>query len=220
MNMELHKLPDQLVDSVYSPDLDDIAFELSEIGLDRFLDKGFIKELPVVGVIARIFKDSLDMRNRIFLAKVARFLFRLKDLTKEQNKAFEEKIRNDPNLKKKIGQTLVLILERLDDLEKPGMLGKCFACYLSNKITFSEFRRLSSAIDLAFIDDLNALLGAAAESNEFLNDLKENLARTGLIRFQGSGELGGGDEVSYFLSPLGQLFVDIMTNKLDKVLTL
>ena len=116
--MELHKLPNQLVDSVYSPDLDDIAFEISEIGLDQFLDKDFIKELPVVGVIARIFKDSLDMRNRIFLAKVARFLFRLKDVTKEQNKAFEEKIRNDPNLKRKVGQTLVLILERLDNLEK------------------------------------------------------------------------------------------------------
>ncbi|WP_419655803.1 hypothetical protein Dvar_49040 [Desulfosarcina variabilis str. Montpellier] len=218
--MELHKLPNQLVDSVYSPDLDDIAFEISEIGLDQFLDKDFIKELPVVGVIARIFKDSLDMRNRIFLAKVARFLFRLKDVTKEQNKAFEEKIRNDPNLKRKVGQTLVLILERLDNLEKPDMVGKCFACYLSNKITFSQFRRLSSAIDLAFIDDLNALLGIADASDEFLKNTKENLAMTGFIRFQGGGEMNGGDKISYFLSPLGQLFIDIMTDKLDKVLTL
>ena len=218
--MELHNLPDKLVDSVYSSDLDDIAFELSEIGLDQFLDKDFIKELPVVGVIARIFKDSLDMRHRIFLAKVARFLFRLKDVTKEQNKAFEAKIRNDPNLKKKVGQTLVLILERLDGLEKPDMVGKCFACYLSNIITFSQFRRLASAIDLAFIDDLNALLGTAAESDEFLNDPKENLVRTGLIRFQGSGKQGAGDKISYFITPLGQLFIDIMTDKLDKALIL
>ena len=89
--MELHKLPDQLVDSISSPDLGDIAFELSEIGLDQFLDKGFIKELPVVGVIARIFKDSLDMRNRIFLAKVARFLFRLRDVTKSKTKRSRKK---------------------------------------------------------------------------------------------------------------------------------
>lgn len=218
--MELHKLPDKLVDSVYSPDLGDIAYELSEIGLDQFLDEGFINGLPVVGAIAKIFKVSLDMRNRIFLAKVAKFLFRLRDVTKEQNKVFEEKIRNDPKLKKKVGQTLVLILERLDDLEKSDMIGKCFACYLSNKITFSQFRRLSSAIDLAFIDDLNALIGTAAESNESLMNPKENLARTGFIRFQGSGELGGGDEISYFLSPLGQLFIDIMADKLDNVLTL
>ncbi len=218
--MELRKLPDQLVDSVYSPDLDDIAFELSEIGLDQLLDKGFLKELPVVGVIARIFKGSLDMRNRIFLAKVAKFLFSLRRVTKEQNKVFEEKIRNDQKLKKNVGQTLVLILERLDDLEKPDMVGKCFACYLSNKITFSQFRRLSRAIDLAFIDDLNALIGRAVESNEFLNNPEENLAKTGFIKFHGGGELGGSDEISYLLSPLGQLFVDIMNDKLDSVVTL
>ena len=218
--MELQKLPEKLVDSVYSPELTDIVLELSEIGLDQLLDEGLIRDLPVVGVIAKIFKAGLDIRDRIFLAKVAKFLFKLKEVPEEHRTSFKKRICEDPNFKRKVGQTLVLLLERLDDFKKPDIVGKCFACYLSNKITFPEFRRISSAIELAFIDDLNELLGERLEKCSFVIDSKENLVRTGLTRIQGSGALGGGDEIYYFLSPLGQLFVNIMTDKLDQTLTI
>ena len=217
--MELQKLPDQLVDSVYSPELIDIAVELSDVGIDQFLDDGFVKDLPVVGVIAKIFKAGLDIRDRIFIAKIAKFLFKLKEVPEKQSIIFKEKISEDQNFKKKVGQTLVLLLERLDDLEKPNIIGKCFAYYLSNKISFADFRRLSAAIELAFIDDLYALLGEHIEKSSFVIDSKENLVRTGLIRIQGSGAIGGGDEIHYFLSQLGQLFVNIMTDKVDQLMT-
>lgn len=218
--MDLQKLPDQLVESVYSPQLGDIMLELSEVGLDQLLDVGFIRDLPVVGGLAKIFKAGLDVRDRLFLAKVAKFLFGLREVPEKDRISFEKKILNDPKFKQKVGQTLVLLLDRLDDLEKPAIVGKCFSCYLSDKVTFSQFRRLSSAINLAFIDDLKALLDLKVESSGWVTDVRENLSMTGLIKIQGSGALGGGDEIYHFLSPLGRLFLNIMTDKLDQFLTI
>ena len=213
--MELQKLPEQIVDSIISPELGSIASELSEVGLDQLLDEGFIKDLPVVGLIVKIFKAGLDIRDRIFVAKVAKFLFKLAETPEKHRSSFEEKVRNDPNLKKKVGQTLVLLLERLDDLEKPDMVGICFRYYLSSKISFIQFRRLSSAIDLAFIDDLKELVDFKVERSGFI-DVKESLARTGLVRFHGSDVMGRGKEIVYVISPLGQLFLSIMTDNFDQ----
>jgi hypothetical protein len=218
--MELQELPDQVVDSVCSPELGNIGLEFAEVGLDQLLDEGFIKDLPVVGIIAKIFKTGLDIRERIFLAKVAKFLFRLGEIPEKDRNSFEQKVSNDPHFKKKVGQTLVLVLERLDDLEKPDIIGKCFGCYLSGQITLPQFRRLSSAIDLAFIDDLKELLDSKVEKSGLTMDCKENLLRTGLTRFHGSGALGGGADIFYFLSPLGKLFVNIMRDKIDEVMTI
>ncbi len=212
--MGLQSLPAKVVESVYSPELNNLALDLSEVGLDLFLDEGFIKDLPVVGTIVQLFKTGLDIRDRIFLAKVALFLFRLKEVPSKDRHSFEQKVINDAKYKKKVGLALVLILERLDDLEKPDMIAKCFSNYISNKITFTQFRRLSSAIDLAFIDDLKELLGLSVEKSRSVN---ENLARTGLVKFHDNGSLGGG-EPFYFLSPLGNLFMDIMNDKLDAIL--
>jgi hypothetical protein len=219
--MELQKLPDQLADSTYDPDIINITTDISEVGLDRLLDDGFIKDLPVIGNIAKLFKAYFNIRDRIFLAKVAKFLFKLKDVSERERRSFKDKIRNDTKLKKKVGLNLVLILERLDDFKKPDIIGKCFAYYLSNKITFEKFRRLASAIDLAFIDDIEALLDESIERTEFNINFKENLVRTGLIKFKGTNHflssLGeNSDNIHYILSPLGDLFIDIMKDNLGQ----
>lgn len=211
--LELQNLPAKIVESVYSPELSDLALDLSEVGLDTLLDAGFIKDLPAIGTIVKLFKAGGDIRDRLFLAKIAKFLFKLNEIPFEDRHVFKQKVSSDANYKKKVGQALVIILERLDDLEKPEMIGKCFSYFLLDKITFAQFRRLSSAIDLAFIDDLKGVLGLRVER---IGSFKENLARTGLVKFHDSGSINGG-EPFFFLSSLGNLFMDIMNDKLGEI---
>jgi hypothetical protein len=42
-------------------------------------------------------------------------------------------------------------------MKKPPMLAKAFAYFIKGEIQEEEFRRLASAIDLAFVDDLELL---------------------------------------------------------------
>ncbi len=212
--MEPSKLSDQIVDSVYSPELADVSFEIAELGLDELLDEGVLKDLPVIGIIVKCFKGAMDIRDRLFIIKVAKFLFKIRNAKEKDREKFRKKISIDAKLKRKVGDTLVLLLDRLDDLEKPDLIAKCFVCYLSDKITFGEFKRLSSAIDLAFLDDLKILSGSNIETDSFSPDYLSNLAKTGLAKLKVLNEWTNVGEVEYTISPLGELFVNIMTDSL------
>jgi hypothetical protein len=209
--MNIKNLPDRIVDSICSPEILDIGLDLVEIRLDQILDDDLLKDLPIVGSIVKIFKGTLDVRERIFIAKIAKFLFRLNDVPLKNRDRFRSKVSSDPKLKRRVGDALILILERLDDLDKPDIVAKCFSAYLSNRITFSEFRRLAVAIDMAFIDDLKNLLRRGDKNPEDLSFL----SRTGLVDFKAAGIEGTWNNlgtIKYSLSSLGQLFTDIIQN--------
>ena len=71
---------------------------------------------------------------------------------------FIKRLNSIPKQQRRVGNTLILILERLDDLDKPAILAKCFIAYLNDIVTFEEFRRLAIAIDRAYISDLRDFL--------------------------------------------------------------
>jgi hypothetical protein len=212
--MNSDNLPDQIVDSVYSPELNEVGIEITEIGFDCLLDDGVLKDLPVIGTIIKSIKGFVDIRDHIFIAKVAKFLFALKDTPLHHRESFKQRIHDDPKLKKKIGGTLVLLLDRLDDLEKPDILAKCFRSYLGEKTSFDDFRRLGAAIDIAFIGDLRKLYLDSNENQQVL----ANLVRTGLVDFMASGikatwnDMG---KIIYELSSIGRLFTKIMKEHSD-----
>lgn len=213
--MHRENLPERIVDSVYSPKLSDLGKEFAEMGLDQLLDEGFLKDLPLIGSIVKVFKGVLDIRDRIFIAKIARFLYRLSKIPQENRDRFKNKISQEPKLKQRVGETLILIFDRLDDLEKPDFIAKCFSSYLGGKISFAQFRRLASAVDMAFVDDLKALVVRKAEKGEYSDDHLANLSRTGLVDFKAGGIEGTWEEIGtikYTVSSLGQLFINIISD--------
>ena len=50
-----------------------------------------------------------------------------------------------------------MLLDRLDDLDKPAMIVKLFKSYLKDEITFSEFLWFSSVIERAYMNVSNWL---------------------------------------------------------------
>lgn len=218
--MQPDTLQNQLVESIYSPKLADISEDIAEVVLDSLLDEGVLKDLPVVGTIVKVFKGAMDIRDRVFVAKVARFLFQLSKIPLEKRLLFKEKLNADLKLRRKLGLTLTLLLDRLDDIEKPDFVAWCFNAYLNDNITIDAFRRISSAIDIAFIDDLKAICREDIDLNTDGTIYLSNLSKTPLVDFKGGGvhstwkNLGA---IFYSLSPLGQSFVEIVkaANKLD-----
>ncbi|MDB9822851.1 hypothetical protein OAC89_04045 [Deltaproteobacteria bacterium] len=208
-----NNLPNKIVESVYSPELDQLGIDVAEVAFDALLDDGILKDLPIIGSIVTLFKGVMDIRDRIFLAKIARFLFNLSSTPFEERESFKREIHQNAKVKQKVGASLVLILERLDDIEKTDFLAKCFRAYLCNNISFDQFRRLSAAIDTAFIDDLKTICSERTNVEEEENICLSNLTKTGFVEFRASNMQDTWNEmgtIKYSLSPLGKQFVDII----------
>ena len=215
MTIKSDNLPDKIVESVYSPELNQLGIDVAEVAFDALLKDGILKDLPIIGSIVTLLKGTMDIRDRIFVAKIARFLFNLSSTPFEQRESFKREIHQNAKTKRKVGTSLVLILDRLDDIEKTDFLAECFKAYLCKKISFDQFRRLSAAIDIAFMDDLKTICGERSNAEEAEQIYLSNLARTGLVKFIASGIQGTWNEmgnIKYSLSPLGRQFVSIVTS--------
>jgi len=138
---------DSLVKSITNARVLEVATDVCEIALDSTLDEGLLKEVPVFGWIVKATGAVSTVRDRLFLKKVALFLANTSDLSLSERMIFEQNLDNDPTLRKKVGESLFLLLDRHEELEKPEILGRVFARYVKGQIELEEFQRAALAID-------------------------------------------------------------------------
>src|SRR6266567_492992 len=93
----------------------DLAVELAELGLDALLDEGVLKEVPVLKTIIACRKTWTTIHDQLFLRKVAGILLACPKFTEADKEGFAKEHLRDPKKAKRLGDSLVLILDRLDD---------------------------------------------------------------------------------------------------------
>ncbi|MBW4055501.1 MAG: hypothetical protein HIU83_08860 [Proteobacteria bacterium] len=144
-----------LVKSIFSAGAAEIAGDVSELALDDVLNEGVLKDIPVFGWLIKGYRVVSTVKDRIFLKKIAMFL---QGATVEirRKEEFVDKL-SDLSFCQKVGENLILLLDRQDNLEKAFILGKSFAAYLSGSIEYDMFLRLAATIDRALITDLTKL---------------------------------------------------------------
>ncbi|MDZ8236233.1 MAG: hypothetical protein RMZ69_03500 [Nostoc sp. ChiQUE01a] len=190
--------------SEISSQTSDILADLGEVALDSLIE-GIVKDIPVLGSAVKIAKLSKTITDQIFLLKVKNFLLGLENISPEEKQIFFSKLNNNSEEKSKVGECLVLIINRLDDLEKAQILAELFLKLIKEKINLETFRRLASAIDIAFIEDLKTLIGGSRDSGYL-----SNLIRSGLAETSSTGVIMQGYDlvhISVRISELGKLFV-------------
>jgi len=200
-------LPIKLIDSVLDKNLSDISADFIELGIDSFLDDGLIKDIPIIGNLVKLSNAVIDIRDRIFLAKIARFLFSLSDFSEEDRKRFHDRIFNNRDFSKRVGNTILIIIDRIDSLDKSKMLAKVFRYYLLEEINFDYFRRLAHAIENSFLDDLYRII-----NNDIDDELLNNLLPSGLTKFSVGRNWENVGEVSFEVSELGRVFVKYVSS--------
>jgi hypothetical protein len=147
---------DSVVDIVAS-DAIDIAADLGEITLDRFLDDGFLKDIPFVGTAVKLYRAGVGIGAFLFTQKLLRFLGQLAEVPKAEREAFARRLDQDRDQKRKVGEHLLLLLERQDEMRKPALLARAFQAYIRGEIDFAQFQALGAVIDRCFFDDLTQL---------------------------------------------------------------
>jgi len=178
--MKPKTLAPSLVDSFTEFDPAQITPDLLEVTLDHLLDNAIIKDIPIVRTIAGIFKATVSIRDRALVKKLVKFLSSLNSVSTKARLQFKAKIDVDEKYKINVGEKLLLILERLDDMSKPNLIAHAFQAYIEEQIDFNMFQRLACAIDRSFYPDLMSLKLNGAP-NRLSPQTKLQLSNSGVI---------------------------------------
>ena len=156
---------ESLLNSVAYDNLLQIGSNSAEIALDSILESGLVKEIPILGTLYKIGKTGLAIKERIFAKKIYQFLYEIKDLSPTKRADFVIELEQHEKGRQKAGETLLILLDRLNHLEKSKIIGKLLKAKILEKIDLETFLRLSNAVADVYIDDLPKLKSYIKENN-------------------------------------------------------
>ena len=158
----------------------ELGGEITELTIDQFIDNDLLKEIPFFSIFYKSLKTVQGLREALFAMKVYKFITEFGRIKQKEKEKLLNKITSDKREKIKVGQTLIMILEKIDDLDKMQIIANLFAAYIKLEITKSEFIQLCSIVQNAYLDYL--LLFAKKKSYDDLSlDIQSNLSSFGLM---------------------------------------
>ncbi|SHI07789.1 hypothetical protein [Clostridium grantii] len=185
-------------------DFGDVSKEFIEMGIDSILEDGIFKDIPIIGTLSSVFKVGISIRDIYFIKKILSFLSSLEDTSIDDRNEFLSKHSNNSQL----GEKLIFILDRIDDLEKPKLIANLFKRYMDNEIDYLTFQRFSLIIEKCFIEDLKFLKNNINE--DIITGFEAlGLANSGLVSlasFDGGtfNEVDYNPETEYRINDLGK----------------
>ncbi|MUZ65013.1 hypothetical protein [Agrobacterium vitis] len=154
MENDLDRISTDLVKSLNLGELTDLGATIGDVALDGIIGSGALDGVPVLGTMVSIARTGSAIRDLVFQRKVLAFLASFgteTDPTARQE--FVRKIEEQDN-GQRFGETILLLLERMDDLSKPVIVGRLMAAAARGDMLLKEALRLSRIVDRAFIEDL------------------------------------------------------------------
>jgi hypothetical protein len=208
------ELGTSLVQVIADRDTTGLFLEASERALDQalegVLDEELLSEIPLIRTLRALYRCGIGIRQFLFIRKIVRFLRELHSISEEDREAFASQLNADPEFRERVGESLILLLDQMDDLKKPELLGRAFRAYVRGEISFEVFRRMGIAIERCFLPDFDLLpqvgtiddLPAPAASSFYTSGLTELAA---VVPTGGPGALN-----KFQLSEFGKTFIKIV----------
>ena len=116
---------------------------------DAVTDGDVLIEVPVVGTVFKLLRAADTTREKLFAAKISKFLQELDKIPRFDVEKMRKKIADSPQESQKIGNTLLMVLDKVCDLDKPKLLGQLFIAYLDNVISKEDMRNAQMEIPAA-----------------------------------------------------------------------
>lgn len=187
----------------------EIIGDLAEAGLDQTFVDGFLRDVPVIGTAYKIAMLGKSISDRIFVTKLARFLRGIENIPKDKIKEFCRKVDEEGINLQKLGENVVLAINRVDDMDKLPILSLVFCAFVGGRITLDQFRRIYAAVDSAVVSDLLAFLNPDAKADD---SIFSNLPNSGFTAISRRAISGHGDFIPLRIekTELGETFQQIM----------
>lgn len=179
-----------LTTSIGSDSIDLLA-TVADTTIDAAISSGALDGVPIVGLISGGFKAQKEIRELLYLKKVIRLLEGVGSTSRAERAEFVRKLQ-ERNEFERFGETILLILERVDDATKPTIIGRILAAHMKGDIpSYERAMRLVAMIDRAYTVDLNYLRNFVSGVQRGEGQLiAATLAAVGLL--SGTGFDGGG----------------------------
>lgn len=192
-----------------------IAKDTTEALLDNLIpllkDYPILKDIPVLNIVHSLAQGYSSLRDYSFYKKIEKLYHNLETFTEDEKNNFINQMNNDEGFKSKVVENLLLIIEKLDDMDKPKIISKLYTEYIRLHITYKEFNRLCKGVIDCPINSLNKIthvyehLGVdwTAEQIEEQTDILQDLYLSGLLQLGKTiGSIG-----SYITNQLGKLYI-------------
>ena len=132
-------------------------WKLAEFAIDQVLDDGLLADLPFVGWIAKGLSFKRSISDRILHHKLLRFLKTLESVSAGEKAEFRSRISDDPSYRRRVGESLLLVLDRVDDVQKAEIIAKCFDHFTTDDIDLETLQTLCGIVQGSTLADLGAL---------------------------------------------------------------
>lgn len=141
----------------------DLTIDYAELALDSFLDNEIIKEIPIVKSIVGIIKGGIKIREIHFAKKLLTFLkeFHSAKLDDFIRTEFQQKFKSDTKYRNSVVEQIMILNERVLEIEKSKILANLFASHLNNKFDWNDFLSLSycterlNLIAIHYLDEIS-----------------------------------------------------------------
>ncbi len=202
-------LEKSIENTLESSDLTNINVNFAELTLDALINDGTLKDLPVVSTIVGLAKFGMKTQELILAKKIIRFLTQLGTTSIDERKKFIAKIEKNETYNKKVGLAIILILDKLEDLEKPEIVGKLLSANIKGVIDYKTFLRLSSLIQRLFLPDLEYVRKARA-GNEIEYEKQQELYLAGFMKSIDTGGARFDGRSEYAINTYAETLLDII----------
>lgn len=180
-NNQRYNLGESLMESVGSSSLPEIASEAADIALDSALNDGLLKDIPVFGWLAKAYSAYQSITDRIFLKKLALFLSGVSKASVSEREKFKSNLNNEPEFRKKVGENLLLLIDKHERLEKSYLLGKLMAKVVEGECSSEFFLKLAAALDRSTVEDLEDLKAHSQNIKNLPDNVQQDLYKSGLL---------------------------------------
>ncbi|KOY87380.1 hypothetical protein AD998_15615 [bacterium 336/3] len=206
--MSLNK---DLLKTLKTSDLKDVTKDITESGIDLLIKNEILKEIPIIKSIVGVFKLGISIKDMFFLKKLLRFLNEINDTTLEERANIINKIEQNPQYTHNLGENLILLIDKLDDLDKANIIGKLFKSVLEQRIDIITFQRICHAVNGIFIHDIYELHKLWKGEN-IVHDIKNNLFIYGFMKRKSFGQVALDGSNEFEINSLGKILIEELYN--------
>lgn len=132
----------------------ELVLESIEVILKQAIDDGILKDIPIIGTVFKAMDIGGSIRDKIYGAKVAKFILNLSQVTETDKERFKLVISERKEDIDRLTQKILLSIESQTDIEKSEIIADLFLAYLDEELSDTDFRRAIDVTNSVFLDDL------------------------------------------------------------------
>ena len=136
--------------------------------------------VPILGIVVGGARVANDIRKELEYRRIVRFLRPIAETTEAQRQAFVADLERNGRYAA-FGENMLLLLDRLDDISKPTIVGKIMAAHIKGLIDYDKAMRLNAIVSRCYAADLGYLKTFKRGTQGKLEDVADMLYSAGLL---------------------------------------